>query len=99
MTGKPVRVWRQRTPGWRLPPGTVCVTRPSRFGNYVSLPREQTVEEYARAVEEYRRWLYAPEQALFREDVRHSLAGKDLACYCPPGLPCHADVLLELANS
>jgi hypothetical protein len=62
----------------------------------VSLPREHTVEEYARAVEEYRQWLHAPEQALFREDVRHSLAGKDLACYCPPGLPCHADVLLEL---
>lgn len=27
------------------------------------------------------------------------LAGKDLACWCPLGQPCHADVLLELANS
>lgn len=25
------------------------------------------------------------------------LRGKNLACFCPPG-PCHADVLLELAN-
>jgi hypothetical protein len=27
------------------------------------------------------------------------LRGKDLACWCPLDQPCHADVLLELANS
>lgn len=26
------------------------------------------------------------------------LRGKDLACWCKPGAPCHADVLIELAN-
>lgn len=26
------------------------------------------------------------------------LIGRDLACWCPLGQPCHADVLLELAN-
>jgi hypothetical protein len=26
------------------------------------------------------------------------LRGKDLACWCPLSQPCHADVLLELAN-
>jgi len=26
------------------------------------------------------------------------LAGKDLACWCPLDQPCHADVLLEIAN-
>ena len=26
------------------------------------------------------------------------LAGRDLACWCPLDQPCHADVLLELAN-
>ena len=26
------------------------------------------------------------------------LRGHDLACYCPPDLPCHADVLIDLAN-
>lgn len=26
------------------------------------------------------------------------LRGKDLACFCPLDQPCHADVLLELAN-
>lgn len=32
------------------------------------------------------------------DDIRRELAGRDLACWCPPG-PCHADVLLELANT
>lgn len=27
------------------------------------------------------------------------LRGKNLACWCPPDAPCHADVLLELANA
>jgi len=31
-------------------------------------------------------------------DVRTELAGHDLACWCPLDQPCHADVLLELAN-
>lgn len=34
----------------------------------------------------------------WREALR-GLAGKDLACWCPLDQPCHADVLLELANS
>jgi hypothetical protein len=27
------------------------------------------------------------------------LRGKDLACWCPLDYPCHADVLLEIANA
>jgi hypothetical protein len=27
------------------------------------------------------------------------IRGKDLACWCPLDQPCHADVLLEIANS
>lgn len=32
-------------------------------------------------------------------DVRSALRGKSLAFWCKPGAPCHADVLLELANA
>lgn len=28
----------------------------------------------------------------------HTLRGHDLACWCKAGTPCHADVLLEIAN-
>jgi hypothetical protein len=41
----------------------------------------------------------APNQAEYRASARRELRGKDLACYCPEGEPCHADVLLEIANS
>src|SRR5688572_2257680 len=49
---------------------------------------------------EWCRWYYtanwsADERwAMFAE-----LRGKDLACWCPLHQPCHADVLLELANA
>ncbi|MCR6649763.1 MAG: DUF4326 domain-containing protein [Cellulomonas sp.] len=32
-----------------------------------------------------------------REAIR-GLRGRDLACWCPLDQPCHADVLLEIAN-
>jgi|JI10StandDraft_1071094.scaffolds.fasta_scaffold157590_1 hypothetical protein len=31
--------------------------------------------------------------------IKADLRGKNLACWCKPGEPCHADVLLEIANS
>jgi hypothetical protein len=33
------------------------------------------------------------------DDIRAELAGHDLMCWCPDWQPCHADVLLELANT
>ncbi|WP_280502045.1 DUF4326 domain-containing protein [Nocardia farcinica] len=30
--------------------------------------------------------------------IRRELAGQDLGCWCPLDSPCHADVLLDLAN-
>lgn len=32
------------------------------------------------------------------DEIRAELAGRDLVCWCPLDQPCHADVLLELAN-
>lgn len=32
------------------------------------------------------------------EMIRAGLRGLDLACWCPEGQLCHADVLLEIAN-
>lgn len=33
-----------------------------------------------------------------KEEIKAELRGKNLACWCKAGEPCHADVLLELAN-
>lgn len=34
-----------------------------------------------------------------RERIRAELRGHDLACWCPLDVPCHADVLLDIANA
>ena len=57
----------------------------------------ETAEE---AVEAFRT-IKLDQQRLFPERAAEwvePLRGKNLACWCPPGRPCHADVLLELAN-
>ncbi|KPG34347.1 MULTISPECIES: DUF4326 domain-containing protein [Mycobacteroides] len=50
----------------------------------------------AYAVRLYRRWLLGSMKRV--EDLVPLLRGHDLCCYCPLDQPCHADVLLELAN-
>ncbi|OWV67900.1 hypothetical protein ATY76_13295 [Rhizobium sp. R339] len=32
-------------------------------------------------------------------DIAKALRGFNLACWCKPGEPCHADILLEIANA
>lgn len=49
------------------------------------------------AVELYRERL--KHRPLFHLDIVRELRGKDLACWCPLAQPCHADVLLEIANA
>ena len=50
------------------------------------------------SVKAFRSWIERPRQAMLLESVRTVLRGKNLACWCKDS-PCHADVLLELANS
>lgn len=109
---KPVRVQRKRTKGWTMPANTLAVTRGTIWGNpfsvcpemkpgtrvggaknYIAVP---TVED---AVECYREMLLSDgETADHLRRRLPELTGKNLACWCPLGQPCHADVLLKLAN-
>jgi hypothetical protein len=56
------------------------------------------------AVERHGRWMRgeiaAPDAAVppSAEAIRASLAGRNLACWCPADGPCHADLLLRIAN-
>lgn len=52
------------------------------------------------AVELYRRLLHvrARDEGDRLREWLAPLAGRDLACWCPLDQPCHADVLLRLAN-
>lgn len=52
------------------------------------------------AIEAFRRDIDIPIRSrLTTAGIRAALAGRDLACWCPLDQPCHADVLLELANN
>lgn len=61
------------------------------------------VTDNAHAVRLFRSVLTNPEKWLddwgLPTGWEAELAGKDLMCWCPLDAPCHADVLLELANS
>jgi hypothetical protein len=83
-----MKVWRKRDPD--LPADAVYVGRPTKWGNPYFIDVDGSREEI---IEKYRIYL---ETSDLREDL-HELKGKDLVCWCAP-LPCHADVLLELAN-
>lgn len=103
------RIQRKRVKGWRMPENTVYVGRGSRYGNpwRVGKIGRMTAEQ---AVANYRGLLDAQEDSLAsgaskfgfsipcKEDIRRDLKGKNLACWCKEGYPCHADVLLEIAN-
>jgi len=137
----PKRIQRQRTKGWRMPPGAVYVGRPSRWGNPfivgdgpltfhgyeqgevgrgtegggradLQLPDEFGLTP-AMAAALYRDCLLAvlaevdnervhPQDRARSSEIAAALAklrGRDLCCWCPLDQACHADVLLELANS
>lgn len=86
----PVRVQRRRTKGFNLqaasPNGlpVVYVGRPTPWGNYCASLRDFKFHAAYKAQTDPA-WL-AP------------LRGKNLACWCDLEDPCHADILLELAN-
>lgn len=89
----PARIQLRRTKGWRKPPGAVVVARPTRWGNPYSIGRYGRTE----ALRLYREWITSMPELVAA--VRQELAGRDLACWCPLDQPCHADLLLDLANS
>jgi hypothetical protein len=107
--GRPARIQRKRTAGWRMPAGAVYVGRPSVWGNPWRVGDSAVIEWPLHSQEERRcrevpitpdlavalyRIAFTPDAA----EIRNVLAGRDLACWCPLDQPCHADVLLELAN-
>ena len=125
----PRRIQRQRTKGWRMPPGgAVYVGRPTQWGNpfypggYFMLgdsdpdvgffrmawgvtipelgrkdPRFTLIPSKEIAVAWYEKLLAGWEAQ--RRRIKQELVGKDLVCWCPLSDPCHADVMLRIANA
>lgn len=93
----------RRTAGWRKPEGVIYVGRPSEWGNPWRVGgKAHGAIDPATAVAHYDHALMNGElkgkdgTALI--DRIQELRGRDLACWCDPNQPCHADVLLRHAN-
>lgn len=105
----PKRIQRSRAKSWRMPEGAIIVDRSTPWGNPFVVGQHGTAEY---CVKLYKCMLAGwfmiscpaelvkkqkAAEAYFRKHVRE-LRGKDLVCWCRTSKPCHADVLLELAN-
>ena len=104
----PKRIQRKRSAGWKMPPNTKCVTRGTKFGNPFPVPPHPperkgeahlvTVNLFEAAVRFHDHFGLPSAIGLPTIAEIKTLRGFNLACYCRPGLPCHADVLLRIAN-
>src|SRR3990172_12137802 len=100
-----LRVQRKRVKGWRMPDNTIFVGRRTKWGNpfkvgsryiasngqYIILDDKKAVSLYAQSILLY----WSPVSVA---DIKKELKGRNLACWCKPGKPCHADFLIEVAN-
>lgn len=93
----PDRIQLSRAKGWRMPENTVKVDRSTRYGNPFRIG-DFGIPDAEASVQRFREWM---DGRVFGPQVPYlpELRGKNLACWCKPGTPCHADVLLELANA
>ena len=93
---QPRRIQLSRRGGWRKPANTTVVSRPSRWGNPFKATATYPV---AQAVADYERWLLTdPKGKETLRAAKQELRGRNPACWCKPGSPCHGDVLLRLLN-
>lgn len=107
---RPRRIQLSRKKGWRMPDNTLKVDRTTVWGNPykagVHCDHQHAVDCHRFLLTQRRPAKAAPEPDTspmeYAETVNQrieELRGKNLACWCPLGQPCHADVLLEIANA
>ena len=85
-----------------MPANALYVGRPSKWGNPARSPwPKPTAEQRALMVEQFEKHFRGglDNDPKVRQMMIDELRGRDLACWCPLNQPCHADVLLRLANN
>jgi len=76
----------------RTPEGAVYVGRPSAWGNPYLINKMSSRADVVKMFRTYAEIRLGEEPSWLVP-----LRGKDLVCWCSPE-PCHADILLQLAN-
>jgi hypothetical protein len=109
----PQRIRLSRAKGWRKPAGAIVVARPTKWGNPWRVKRWMNgwavfgrgeftwvdgwaeADARAEAVAKFSRLVRG---TTYARQAEIELAGHDLCCWCPLDQPCHAAVLLDIAN-
>ena len=97
----PHRVRLARRKGWTMPAQTVKVDRTTRWGNPFTPQACGSIEA---AVARHAAWMRGEAAAPDgrtppgEAEIRAALRGRNLACWCALDGPCHADLLLTIAN-
>ena len=105
---KPKRIQMSRKKGHSIAGIAINVARPTKWGNPFNWTDVEDIytdtERRKMAVTDFEEWLEGKfsdiligKRSQILEDLPE-LEGKNLACWCPLDQPCHADVLLALAN-
>lgn len=100
--GPPRGIQLRRTAGWTLQTAShnangreaVKVDRATPWGNPYAVTPDRSAADCVNAFE-ITLLTWTPEKL---EEYLAPLRGKNLACWCAIGKPCHRDVLLRLAN-
>ena len=85
------RIQRRRVKGWRQPPNTLFVGRPTRWGN----PYSVEAHGRSKAVALFRERFLMGNLDIKPADARAAMAGyRRLSCWCGLDEECHADVYI-----
>lgn len=78
-----------------------ATTHPYAFyiDRHMVVQSDQATRLFRRIVLEPSDHQFVGHKAPTANEISAELAGRDLACWCRIDQPCHADVLLEIANS
>ena len=95
----PRRIQRKRAKGWKMPPHSKYVGRPTKYGNPFPLPLVPVPDDHKIATVIYKGKLRRGQLPFTMADARRELRGWNLVCWCPLTRACHVDVLLKVANS
>lgn len=87
-------VLNKRNYNGHIPPGSIFIGRPSKYGNPFMMGRDGDRDD---VVNKHMFWLVEGKGRRLLKDIQRDLGGHDLVCFCAP-LACHGNFLLSLAN-
>ena len=90
-----------------MPANTIKIDRTTKWGNPFKIGssaahpvtgKRVKIDTSETSIALYKAWLKTVEGKAVAAAARRELKGRNLACWCKPGSPCHGEILLRVAN-